>query len=401
MDIQDLLDEELNLPSVFIDEGKLSSDYIPDTLLFRSEELKLLVRHFKSIFTSRYSTKKIILHGPVGSGKTSVAKKFGEWVGNKVKEMDVTIKYIHINCRRNRSTYMILLNIARQINSHVPSRGYSAQELLEMLIELLEAKSMKIIIVLDEIDYVEDEELSHLLYGLTRTSDDRNYSYHHIGLILISRNLLYLDKLDQSTKSTLMSGIHQFNPYSLDELEEILRERVKSAFIFGAITNESIKLAAEIAASRGDARLGLELLWYGGKFADKERTSIVYPDQIRQAKNSVEPSLIRPVLKYLDDPILYFLLAIIRRLKYSQRAFITTGSAKESYQIVCEEAKLKPRKHTQLWNYLKELAKLGIINCDLSGEGQRGNTQHISIHDVSLAKLEKEVLKRLPTNQTE
>ena len=62
---------------------------------------------------------------------------------------------------------------------------------------------------------------------------------------------------------------------------------------------------------------------------------------------------------------------------------------------VCEENGEEARKHTQIWEYLKEFETMGLIVTKKSTYGQRGNTQLISIQDVSALELEKEVLKRL------
>ena len=88
----DFLDEEFNRPSVFTDESKLSSEFVPDNLLFRGEHLKNVVRHFRGLFSAVRSTRRMIITGPVGTGKTSIAKKFGFWVQKKGSEESINIK---------------------------------------------------------------------------------------------------------------------------------------------------------------------------------------------------------------------------------------------------------------------------------------------------------------------
>ena len=138
------LDEEIEKPSVFTDESKLSAEYLPDNLFHRTENLKNIARHFRGLFLPIRSTRRMIISGPVGSGKTSIAKMFGLWAQKKGKDENLNIKYVHINCRRNRTPFMILLAITRELNSHVPTRGYSADELMEMIVEILEVKQSTI-----------------------------------------------------------------------------------------------------------------------------------------------------------------------------------------------------------------------------------------------------------------
>ncbi|MHA2029872.1 MAG: ORC1-type DNA replication protein [Candidatus Kariarchaeaceae archaeon] len=391
----DFLDEEIEKPSVFIDESKLSAEYLPNNLFHRIENLKSIARHFRGLFSPIRSTRRMIVTGSVGTGKTSIAKTFGLWAQTRARNEGVNIKYVHINCRRNRTPFMILLAITRELNSHVPTRGYSADELMEMIVELLEVKQSTMLLVLDEIDYAVDRGSEDLLYALTRTSDDKQDSGHRIALLLIARSTNFLSRLDQSTSSSLSAAIMQLSRYTKSQLIDIIDDRVKQSFVFDSVTNDSILLAAEIAAIKGDARQALEIMWYAGKFADKESSSVIYPEHVRYAKANIEPSLLRATLEDMTLHKLFLLLAITRRLRYTQTAYVTTGEVEENYRIVCEEHNENPRKHTQIWEYLKEFEKYSILVTKKSSVGHRGNTQLISIQDASVSELEQEVIKRL------
>lgn len=396
----DFLDEEIEKPSVFIDESKLSAEYLPENLLFREDNLKDLARHFRGLFSNIRSTRRIIITGPVGTGKTSIAKIFGLWAQKKSVSENCNIRYVHVNCRRNKTPFMILLTITRELSSHVPTRGYSADELLEMIIELLEAKQATMLLALDEIDYAIDRGGVDLLYALTRTSDDRQNPSHRIALLLISRNSNYLSYLDSSTKSSLTASIMKLDKYSKNQLIQILDGRVNHSFMTNSVTRDAISLTAEIASQKGDARQALEIMWYAGKYADKEGSPIVFPEHVRFAKANVEPTLLRRILNNMSKHKLLLLLAISRRFRYTKSAYITTGAAKEAYHMICEEFKAKPRGHTQIWEYLKEFEKFSILVSEKSGVGQRGNTQILSIQNASVYELEKEVLKLLQNQST-
>ena len=391
----DILDEEIGKPTVFIDESKLSSEYLPTNLHYRTEDLRVVVRHYRGLFTPMRTTRKLIIVGPVGSGKTTIAKTFGQLVQNKSNKDSLNIKYVHINCRRNKSAFMILLAIIRELNSHVPARGYSADELMEMIVDLLEAQQITMLLVLDEVDYAIDKGSIDLIYALTRTSDDRQNADHRIALILIARSSNFLSALDSSTSSSLSAAIMKLDPYNREQLFKIVTDRVEQSFIPNAVTQDSIMLVSEIAAIRGDARQALELMWYAGKFADTASSSTVYPEHVRLAKANIEPALLRRAIEEFSIHKLLLILAIAQKLKQTRKAYLTTGDAEYSYQILCEGYGEIARKHTQIWEYIKELVKLGIIVTEKSGAGLRGNTQLLSIHDVSATELEHEVKKLL------
>lgn len=398
MNSLDILDEGYNKPSIVIDEAKLSIDYLPQNLPFREEHLKALSRNFRGILTGQMTSTRTIITGPVGVGKTSIAKKFGLWTESRSKNNSYgrKLKYIHINCRRTKTPFMILLSIAKELNGHIGTRGYAADELLEMIIELLELDSTTLILVLDEIEYIIPKGGIDLLYALSRTGDDRHNPQHQIALILIGKSTQFLSFLDQSTKSSLTAPIISVAPYTQKEIEVILSDRVTDCFLPGAVATDSITLIADIAAKRGgDARHAIELLLIAGKYADLDSETTVYPEHVRKAKANVDPSLLKETLGELSIHKLLLLLGIIQTLYQTKKAYITTGIAKNAYYMLAEEYEVQPRKHTQIWEYLQELELIGIIHTEKSGQGQRGNTQNISILDTSVQELKKEVIPRL------
>lgn len=396
MDSMEILDEAYNTPSVIIDETKLSKDYLPKYLRFRDDHLKALARNFRGILESQVTTNRVIITGSVGVGKTSLAKKLGEWIEARGPQHHVNIRYIHINCRRAKTPFMILLHIVKELNQNIANRGFAADELLEMIIELIEAERINLVLVLDEVEYIIPKGGIDLLYALTRTADDRNSTSHQLGLILIAKNTHFFSFLDESTTSSLTAPVIHVAPYSKQELQQILHDRIDECFLPNSVLGDSVELIADIAAKKdGDARHALELLQIAAKLADLKGSKIVYPEHVRSAKENIDPSLLRDVIIDLSLHKVLLLLGIIRLLKHNFQAYITTGAAKESYEMVCEEYSFDPRKHTQMWEYLRELELHGIVNAELSGEGHRGNTQLISISDTSLEQLEEEVNKRL------
>ena len=112
----DILNKELyNTKSVFIDEAKLSADFIPENLLFRTDHLRFLVNHFRGLFSQSNMNRGLLLTGAIGSGKTSISKKFGAWAVNSGLKKKLEIKYIHINCRVNKTPFMIWLDIVKSL----------------------------------------------------------------------------------------------------------------------------------------------------------------------------------------------------------------------------------------------------------------------------------------------
>ena len=73
----------------------------------------------------------------------------------------------------------------------------------------------------------------------------------------------------------------------------------------------------------------------------------------------------------------------------------TIISPRQSVEQVGEEYGSKARKHTQVWEYIKDLNRLGIIDTEISGKTIRGTTQLITIQGATAIALENAVLKRI------
>ena len=393
--VSNIVEDELSRPSsIFKDESKLSIDYVPEHLPHRENELKQLALIFKVVLERPGNSQKVIITGNIGTGKTALAKNFGSQIVAIANRRGVNIHYIHINCRRERTSFTILNKIVKTFNPNIPRRGFSTEELFQIMKENLEEKDANVILTLDELDFLLRREGEELLYSLVRLFDEQLNAVQRLSLIGIMRSEDLFRSLDLSIISSLQKNIIRLREYTADQLETILSERVKEAFHVGTITDEEIKFIADIAAKQGDARYALEILWRAGKIADAQGITRILPEHIREAKSEIYPVIRKDVLRDLPFQHKALLLAISRTLT-KERAYVTTSEIEKVYKIVCEEYNIRPRRHTQFWGFLKELEKQGIITTEISGNGMKGKTTLISLPDIPTSILEQEILNLL------
>ncbi|MCK4779996.1 MAG: AAA family ATPase, partial [Candidatus Lokiarchaeota archaeon] len=165
-------EELLKRPSLFKDESKLDINYIPEKLPHRDKELSLLSQLFLGLITNPNSiSRKILITGKTGIGKTVTVKLFGELLERASKKRNINIKYVHVNCRKERTSYKVLIRLVQLMNNKFPKRGYSSQDLLDILIEFLQRYNLHILVVLDELSYIINKH-EDLIYSLTRINDD-------------------------------------------------------------------------------------------------------------------------------------------------------------------------------------------------------------------------------------
>ena len=388
----EIIRHELQRPSVFIDEAKLSIDYVPPTLPHREEHLRKLTQLFRGVIEApgRIS-QKVLLVGDTGSGKTSVTKLFGKLLTEIAQGHGFNLVYVHVNARRERTEYMILNKILSALQTGIPLRGLSTQELLSIILEFIETNNLYLLITLDELGVFLKRRGEELLYLLSRTVDDQLNAQQRVSLIGISRSPLFGYILDPSTWSTLQKNLIQFNRYSSLQLRDILNYRIKEAVLDGAVPESTIDLITDIAGTSGDARYALSLLYHAGKAADEKGVLRILPEFVRSAKAFITPEIRREVLLDLSLHQKFLLLAVCRLLKPSEDAYVKTGELEARYRLVCEENGQTPRAHTQIWTYVQDLVGLGILSSKLSGIGQRGKTTLIGLPDIPAVVLESEL----------
>jgi cell division control protein 6 len=390
--LMEIIRQELQRPSVFINEAKLSIDYVPSNLPHREEHLRKLTQLFRGVVEvpGKFS-QKVLIVGDVGSGKTSVTKLFGQLFTEVAKGHGLKLVYVHINSRRERTEYMILNRILSALQAGIPRRGLATQELLEIILDILDSKNLYLLITLDELGVFLKRRGGEILYMLSRTVDDQLNAHQRISLIGISRDPLFGGFLDPSTWSAFQKNKLLFNRYDSTQLRDILISRVNEAFLDGVVLPSTIDLIADIAGPIGDARYALELLYSAGKAADEKGVLRVSPEHVRSAKSFITPEIQKEVLFDLPIHQKLLLLAACRLLKDSEHAYVTTGALEERYNLVCEEYNQDKRLHTQVWSYLQELVGQGILTTKISGLGQRGRTTLIGLPDIPAALLEREL----------
>ncbi|MHB1261447.1 MAG: Cdc6/Cdc18 family protein [Thermoplasmatota archaeon] len=395
-----LVEEELGGPSVFRDLAKLDFDYVPESLPGREEAIRWLTSTYRGL-TQGANREHALLWGPVGTGKTAVAKLFARSFKSVLSKQGRPLEVVHVNCRSRKSDGLAMLGIMSHFDAHYPDRGFSVGEMLRDLKRTLDRKGCHLLVILDEVDALLKSEGSSLVYDLTRFNSEGGPAWTGISVVMISQeNVLSL--LDPAALSTFkQTNAYEFKPYEAQTLESIVQQRVELAFVPGAVAEDTVCLVADIvAAQSGNARLAIEILQKAGRMADDEGKQHVGPEEVRAAKAYSHDYITTSKLQQMPQHPLLVLLALARRLKKGD-AYATTGSVEQSYKVACEEFGQEPRAHTQFWKYLKQLEGAGFLLSRLSGKGQAGTTQLLSIPDAPAKAVEEKVLEllRKPTPQ--
>ena len=384
----DIFDNLLNKASIFKDERKLDINFIPKKLPHRNKELSFLSQLFLTLLTiPNEISRKILITGKTGIGKTVTVKNFGEMLIKAAKKREISIKYIHINCRKERTSYKVLIKILRSINTNFPKRGYSPQDLLEIINDFLNIHNIHILVVLDELNYLINND-NDLIYSLTRLNDDSFNLPQRFSIIGIVRDISCINNLDNSTLSTLQRNIIKFENYTNEQIFDILKYRVEISFKKNTLSDELIEMISDLVSIKGDIRYGLNLLWKACKIAENKNLQSITSECIRLATEDMVPFSTLDVLKDMTSQKLIFLLAIINQIKNNKNNKVTFLEILKSYLILCENTELKPRSYSQLWNYLQEYKKEKFIFVKLESKSIKGRKALIEVPDIPIVKFE-------------
>ncbi len=394
----DIIEAEVGRPTIFKAENILTSDYLPEHLLFRESHMKTLTGYFKGLILQPTKfTQNVVVMGGIGIGKTALVKRFGMNFEQVAQKYGVSMKYIHVNCRKKQTNFLVLLHIIHELDPHYPSRGYSSEELMETLLGILEDRGLSLLLCLDEVDFLVTKNGSDLIYSLVRISDDKIDRRGKISLALIVRDSTFRRHLDPSTISSIPFNTIYLEKYSVPQLQEILELRASEAYHRGTVSTDSLNFIAEIAGPWSDARYAIELLWRAGKQAEMRNSMIILPDHVRHACASIHPAVQRELLEDLPSHNLFLLLGISRELSRNNTPYSSIKEIEESYLLVCEEYNTTPRGHTQVWQYIRNLCNWGILTAKVVSQGIKGRTTFISLPDVPAKSLESEIEHLLKT----
>jgi cell division control protein 6 len=398
MSAENIVESIINRASVFKNRSVLDRSYVPDSLPHRERHLALLAELFKPIITSPGSVSTVaLLIGDIGVGKTVTAHVFGRELVKVAEKKGIKLRYVHVNCHNARTLYSIVQSIATALGLNIPFRGLSPREMMLIVLNHMKRYDLHTIVTLDEFNYFIQVAGNDAVYFLVRIYDEYPEAEKRLHYILITRSLEVLGSLDPATESYITKHIIKFEPYKAAELFDILKQRRDLAFYENTVSDEVLEYVAEIEGydkgGKGNARAAIEMLLRAGVIADYEGSQYVKIEHVRKAVGEIREELLVDIsdnLQFLQLHELMILKAIIRKLKSSGESYVKIGDAEEEYRYLCERYNTKPRRHTQVYEYIRNLKNMGIINTKISGKGFRGRTTLISV-PVPLEPLEKRV----------
>jgi len=351
---------------IFKDEQVLQSEYLPDILPHREQQIQELANNLLPA-SKGHNPQNTFLFGPPGIGKTAATR----FVFREFEDFSERVKTIYINCWDYKTAHSILSKIAIDMEAFVQRRGMSKDEILERLVEVLKKKAKSLIICLDEVDQLVYRE-QEALYDLLRINQ---YVQNPVGLVFISNHADIFMNIEPRIKSSLSIDNLEFKAYSLNEMKDILQERVKLGLRNAPEEGVLLLVANHAVKNGGDVRIGIECLLKAGRLAEQSGSDKIKVDHMRQVVKEV--GKVKP--KILEEKINTEEKIVMEIVKddCSKKEWLSG----ELYDAYCKkvETPLTERRFREIVNHLESI---GLLKIRDRKRGVHGKTRAISKSNV-------------------
>lgn len=382
-----IFDEYLEHHSLFTQKKVFQSNWMPDTLIHRDEQIEQMATILAPCLRGQ-KPSNIFLYGKTGTGKTVSASYVMKKIGALAQERDIPLKIITVNCKLRKvadTEYRLIAHLARHFDCEIPATGLPTEEVYSIFYDAVEKVQGNIILVLDEIDQLLDKSGNDVLYNLTRINSELQHS--QISFVGISNTVTFTSSLDPRIKSSLSEEELVFPPYNAFQIQKILSQRSELAFRPNSIGDGVIqKCAAYAARDHGDARLALNLLRVSAEIAERNREKQVMLAHVDHAEEKIEHDRVLDIVQTQPKQFqltLYTLLTLHQQKGDTNAIF--TGEIYDLYRRFCQLCDLRPLTQRRVSDIIAEMDMLGIITAKVVSKGRYGRTREIALTEQVLS----------------
>ncbi len=360
--------------ALFVNRDALSPEFVPPHLPFRDSQTRAVAQILAPILRGS-KPSNLLLYGKTGTGKTAVVNYVLTKLKAEANNPQLVLAYV--NTRLADGEYRTLADFARHLDlskeKQIPLTGLAIGEVVDRISDNIRANKKKVVLVLDEIDYLVKLFGDDILYSFTRSGN--KFSPGFLAIVGISNDLKFKEGLDPRVLSSMSEEELVFPPYTVEELREILTERAAVAFRLSVASPAAINLCAAMAGSEhGDARRAIDLLRIAGEVAEREGLHEIDDSCVRKASDKMEVDRVDEAIRSLPVQNKAILYAVSRF-----DGGTNTGELYLAYSSLCKKLGIETLTQRRLSGILGDLDLLGLVEASVVSKGRRGRTKKIQL----------------------
>jgi len=339
--------------TLFKNSVALDFDYTPKKFMYREKEQGLMAACIKPLLQKK-SGRNLIITGKPGIGKTLACKKVLEALEQEELPSEAEeVSTFYINCWKRNTSYKIMLELCEKIGYKF-TQSKNTEDLFNILKAALNKKNC--VFVFDEIDKTEDFDFLYMILE----------EVYRKSIFLITNNREFGLNLDKRIKSRLIPEIINFQPYNLNEMDGILRQRMEYAFFDNVWQEDAFQELVKKTYVLGDVRPGLFLMKHSGEIAESSSSKKIVKEHVEKSLEKLDFFFIKSSDALEDEN--KFIFSLIKK-----ENDIKIG---ELYDIYCSEGGKSSYKTFQ--RKIKELKENKFIDVKKIDGGADGSTSIIS-----------------------
>eukprot|EP00455_Lapot_gusevi_P053165 TRINITY_DN8239_c0_g1_i2.p1 TRINITY_DN8239_c0_g1~~TRINITY_DN8239_c0_g1_i2.p1 ORF type:complete len:286 (+),score=55.64 TRINITY_DN8239_c0_g1_i2:67-924(+) len=235
-----------------------------------------------------------------------------------------------------------------------------------------------LVLMLDEIDFLLTRDQS-VLYNLLQWT---TYPDSNLVVIGISNTLDFADRLMARVHSRMGDCRIAFQPYTHQQLAEIVMARLKSLPVCPFHPDALEKMARKIASLSGDARRTLQVCRRALEICERELAEaqrqgvdMLQEVQMKHADMAIREFQSSPLIDFMQRMALHQQLGLVSLMHLQRINSVQEVLMKDvfgRYHHMCSMQKIGPTSWTDFSRICYELDEVGLIKTMAYGPGGRG-----------------------------
>lgn len=355
---------------IFSDKSSLDSlSYVPSKIIGRNKEVKSLLRYLLG-YKKGHVVPLVSVYGRSGSGKSTLVK----YVCESLEDLHLCF----VNLREAKTVF----NAANLILSELGDSNLKSAQGTSMALQRI-AKCIQLIpglehnklfvLVLDEFDAIFNDSRanpSDFVYKLVELQASLRKKGLMCCIVTISNNVLSDYNLDDRVKSRIGTSDVFFEPYSKEDVLEILYQRAKKAFQTKVDSTVLQYCAERSYLEHGDARRAIDLLRVAAELASAKKETLTI-QHVDLASERLQKDRIDEVLSSASYHFRLACLSLAIRTYGLEKEWHSTHELHKKYCDLIQKG-TKPVSHRRFSEILRELENTGLAVSHTGSQGRKG-----------------------------